>query len=234
MTCGFSYIFSDSRDLFVRYLSTFSETANLTSSEEEIIKKSLIEFMKVPSADTVELDEIFESPILSVLKGTAVYELLEIFATGNIKQFKDFASKNETFLSESGMFKLILGIDLAGIDSALAAHFVSLSAFARLCTNKKVITYAEVASALQISEDEVEPVAVDSVMQGLVDVRLDQPEKIVLVKYVPYLCITNDNRYAKQRSYEQPEWTKLGQRVDAFKNNILDLIKVLEEANESA
>lgn len=46
-----------------------------------------------------------------------------------------------------------------------------------------MVTYAEAASALQISEDEVEPTVIDAVMQGLVDVRLDQPEKKILVRY---------------------------------------------------
>lgn len=58
--------------------------------------------MKSSNAEAVELDELFDCPILSSLKGTQTYQLLEIFAKGNCQQFKEFADKNSSFLSESG------------------------------------------------------------------------------------------------------------------------------------
>jgi len=200
----------ESRDLVTRFLSTFGAGEKLSAAEEALVKKVLIELMKAHDAETTELDELLDCAVLSDLKGTPEYQLLELFANGDYHQFKEFAEKNKTFLSESG------------IDADVSAHSIALATFARVCSLKKVVTYAEVVEALKISEDEVEPLVIDAVMQGLVDARLDQPQKTILV------------RYARQRSYTPAQWTQLGERVDSFKTNILDLIKVLQEAKESS
>ena len=139
------------------------------------------------------------------MKGKPVYELLEIFASGTCQQFQEFVSKQGAFLSE------------AGIDIDSARSSVSLSAFSRLCSGQQVVSYADVAKALNITEDEVEFVTIEAVTQGIVDVRLNQPAKTIIV------------RYAKPRSFTE-EWQKLGQRVESFKLNILELVAVLESA----
>eukprot|EP01127_Copromyxa_protea_P015662 TRINITY_DN4545_c0_g1_i1.p2 TRINITY_DN4545_c0_g1~~TRINITY_DN4545_c0_g1_i1.p2 ORF type:complete len:387 (-),score=118.35 TRINITY_DN4545_c0_g1_i1:66-1226(-) len=200
----------ESRDLVIRYLSTFKDGEKFDAAEEALVKKVLVELMKAQNAETTELDELLDSSILSELKGSPEYELLTLFSNGNCEQYKAFVEKNQAFFSESG------------IDAEISGHSIALATFSRICAFKKVVTYAEVAEALKISEDEVEPLAIDAVMQGLVDARLDQPQKTILVKY------------ARQRSYGKNEWTALGERVEAFKTNILDLVKVLEETKATA
>jgi len=196
----------DARELVIRFLQTF-ENGEALGEYESLVQKMLINFMKGSNADATELDELLlDCPSLSSLKGKPVYELLEIFANGTSQQFQAFASANSTFLSESG------------IDTASARNAISLGTFARLCSTARVVTYEEVAKALSISEDEVEFTAIEAVTQGLVDVRLNQPEKTITVKY------------ARQRHFTEKEWKQLGQRVESFKSNILELVKVLEEA----
>lgn len=102
---GKTDLFSESRELFIRFLSSFSEGDQLTPAEEALIQKILIEFMKSPNTETIELDEVIDCPILSALKGYQVYQLLEIFAKGNVQQFKEFTDKNQSFLTESGTYQ---------------------------------------------------------------------------------------------------------------------------------
>jgi hypothetical protein len=92
----------------IRYLSTFSDAEKFTVAEEAIVKKVLVEFMKAQDAETTELDELFDCPIITELKGTPEYSLLEIFARGDCQQFKEFADNNAAFFSDSGLKHILL------------------------------------------------------------------------------------------------------------------------------
>jgi len=97
-----------------------------------------------------------------------------------------------------------------------------LATLTKLCSSKQTITYSEVTAALQIPEEEVEGVVIEAIMQGLVDVRLNQPQKLISV------------RFARRGAYGEKEWVQLGERVDNFKANILELVEGLRSAKVNA
>lgn len=196
---------TESRELIIRFLQTFEKDESL-GAYEETVKKLLINLMKRSNNEATEFDELLNCTVLSTLKGTPEHELLEIFANGTCQEFQEFTKKHDTLFSDNGI----------NLDSAL--NSISLATFSRLCASSKLVTYSEAAKALNVPEDEVEFLVVEAVTKGLVDVRLNQPEKTITVSY------------ARQRHYTINEWKQLGQRVDDFKANILELVTVLEEA----
>jgi len=198
----------ESRDIFIRFLQSFETSEVLGEEFSEITERSLMNFMKdsTTTFETSELDElVHDCPVLGVsLKGRPVLELLEIFVAGNLRQFEAFAAKNEKFLSESGLSR------------ETATEVISYSLLSRLFSTSRNVTYAEVAKELEVTEDDVELIVINAVTSGLVDARLNQPEKTISVRHAPH------------RNYTEKEWRNLGQRVDVFKDNILELVKELE------
>jgi len=198
------------RDLSVRFLQTFKEEETL-GEYEPLVEKQLLEFMRASSSEVLQLDELLvDCPRISTLKGKPVYELLEILTHPDKAKFKAFAEKNSEFLTESGL----------SVPDILGS--ISLGILTKLCSSKQTIRYDEVISALQIPEDEVEGVVIEAILQGLVDVRLNQPQRLILV------------RYARRGTYGEKEWKQLGERVDNFKANILELVEGLKSAKVNA
>jgi len=196
---------SESRDLLIRFLQTFKTDTEL-GSFTETVTKTLVKFMKGLPAEVTELDEILtDCPVLASVKGNAVLDLLDIYVNGDLNQLAAFTEKNKDFLTSNGLLES-------------SKQVVSFGLLSRLFASSAVVTYAQVSEQLQISEDEVEFVVIDAVTSGLVDVRLNQAEKSIAV------------RYAKQRKYTEEDWKKLGQRVELFQKNIEALVKVLEDA----
>jgi len=136
-----------------------------------------------------------------------VYQFLDIFINADIKKYEEFCSNHPTFLESNGL------------NSETYSRSIKLAALSRLCSSKPIISYSEVVSAIAVPDDDVEPLVVEAVMQGLIDVKMNQPQKTIAV------------RFAK-RKYDVEEWKNLEQRVDTFRSNILDLMNVLKSVKE--
>lgn len=84
------------------------------------------------------------------------------------------------------------------------------------------IPYSAIASTLSIGEDEVEQWVIKAVSSGLMEAKMDQLRKVVLVER----CAV--------RQFGMKEWTSLKTRLDTWKVNVKGVLDALEKSGAVA
>jgi translation initiation factor 3 subunit M len=149
-------------------------------------------------------EDLLQYNAVQKLKGTEEYELLDVFLNGTLTTYQTFAQSHASLItnSESNIHKMRL-LSLASLGSE------NLS---------RELTYADIASNLQIPEEEVEMWVIDVIRAGLVEAKLDQLNKTVIVHRSIY------------RVFGQEQWKKLSTSLSAWKENLNEILAVIGNA----
>jgi len=148
------------------YLKSFNnESALVIESAFENIQKLVLNTIK--SVDIHHID-ILNLTAITTFKDKPFYKLVEIFSVGNCKAFKEIFSVNNYLSSED--FDLLL-------------EKIRILTITSVFSSKQVVPFSEVASALDIAVDDVEAWVVDASSRDLISVRIDQPQRQIIVKY---------------------------------------------------
>merc|ERR1719238_2310635 len=148
---------------------------------------------------------------LTKTKDGRLVDMLTLFRNGDLEGFGKFSAKHKdlfgegegclSFASCETKMKLLTLSTLAGAGSELP-----LSA---------------VAAKLKLSEDEAETWVIRAVSSGVLDARVDQPKRMVIVKSV------------FKRTFEQDDWSKLHDQLGQWINNLERLQETIA-ASEAA
>jgi len=98
---------------------------------------------------------------------------------------------------------------------------IRLLTFTSLAASQNVISYSEVAQLLSIEESEVEPVVVEAITSDILDARLDQLNRRIVV------------RHAESRVFHETEWSRLDTKLQKWKENMTNLLKVIQTAKSA-
>lgn len=139
-----------------------------------------------------------------------LFELISIFVRDDLAVFTEFKSKNEKLLAKYE------------IDIAVAEKKMRLLTFASLGIDSPDLTYEMIASALQISEDQVEDWVIRAISSGLVDAKINQLKSSVAIYR------------STQRMFTREEWQPLSERINIWKENIGELLASLRETRQSS
>lgn len=139
-----------------------------------------------------------------------LFELISIFVRDDLAVFTEFRSKNESLLAKYE------------IDIAVAEKKMRLLTFASLGIDSPDLTYKMIASALQISEDQVEDWVIRAISSGLVDAKINQLKSSVAIYR------------STQRMFTREEWQPLSERINIWKENIGELLTSLRETRQSS
>lgn len=134
-----------------------------------------------------------------------LFELINIFVRDDLAVFTEFRAQNEALLVK---YK---------IDAAVAEDKMRLLTFASLGIDSPDLTYQMIASALQISEDQVEEWVIRAISSGLVDAKINQLKSSVAIYR------------STQRMFTREEWQPLSERINIWKENIGELLASLRE-----
>lgn len=134
-----------------------------------------------------------------------LFELINIFVRDDLAVFTEFRAQNEALLVK---YK---------IDAAVAEDKMRLLTFASLGIDSPDLTYEMIASALQISEDQVEEWVIRAISSGLVDAKINQLKSSVAIYR------------STQRMFTREEWQPLSERINIWKENIGELLASLRE-----
>mmetsp|Transcript_38103 Transcript_38103/g.88674 ORF Transcript_38103/g.88674 Transcript_38103/m.88674 type:complete len:316 (-) Transcript_38103:223-1170(-) len=134
--------------------------------------------------------------------------LLDIYSSGSLDDYRALTSET----SSAAVLKAH-GIDVQ--EGERNMRLLSLCSLAAESTatipgneSSGGLSYASVAEALRIREDEVEPWIVSAVRRGLVDAKMDQIEKRVVVER------------AMVRKFGKAQWVDLGNRLRAWREAV--------------
>ena len=137
-----------------------------------------------------------------------LYDLLKIFMEGKLQDYRDFTSMPD----KASVFTTY---DLSEQECMKNMCLLSLVS---LAGEHEEIPYSAIASTLSVNEDEVEQWVIKAVSSGLMEAKMDQLRKVVLVER----CAA--------RQFGMKEWTALKSRLDTWKVNVKSVLDSLEKS----
>ena len=108
---------------------------------------------------------------------STLVELLNIICTGSLADFTRFQQSNADIISEFG------------IDATDVVHSIRLMTLCALGCEKSSLTFQEIATALDVRDDEVEEWVVEAVGEGILEAHMDQVNSTISVRFVAYLIL---------------------------------------------
>lgn len=96
---------------------------------------------------------------------------------------------------------------------------MSLLSLVSLAGEHEEIPYSEIASTLSVEEDDVEKWVIAAVASGLMEAKMDQLSKVVIVER----CAV--------RQFGTKEWSALKIRLEKYKTNVKGVLDALEKSS---
>ncbi|KAI7903045.1 uncharacterized protein BX663DRAFT_454389 [Cokeromyces recurvatus] len=185
----------------LKELTTYDETEGSQVAKEIILRAIAME-------NYFAFEDLLQYKAIQNLKGTEEYQLLDVFLNGNLATYQSFAQTHASLIKDAdrNLYKMRL-LSLASLGSE------NLS---------RELSYADIASNLQIEEDEIEMWVIDVIRAGLVEAKLDQLNKTVIVHRSIY------------RVFGPEQWKKLSTTLNAWKENLNDILAVVGNAKLTA
>lgn len=181
----------------LKHLGTFKEgDAEASGLAKDIVRRT------IAMENYFAFEDLLQYNAIQQLKGTEEYELLDIFLNGTLASYQSFAEKHASLTTDADTRKMRL-LSLASLGSE------NLS---------RELSYAEIAKNLQIPEEEVEMWVIDVIRAGLVEAKLDQLNKTVIVHRSIY------------RVFGKEQWKNLSTCLNAWKDNLNEILGVVGNA----
>ncbi|CEG71264.1 Putative Eukaryotic translation initiation factor 3 subunit M [Rhizopus microsporus] len=186
-------------NFLLKKLTTFAEN----DKESTVLAKDIV-LRAVSMENYYAFEDLLQYKAIQNLKGTEEYELLDVFLNGTLASYQSFASSHSNLIqhSENNIHKMRL-LSLASLGSE------NLS---------RELKYADIANSLQIPEEEVEMWVIDVIRAGLVEAKLDQLNKTVIVHRSIY------------RVFGPEQWKKLSTTLSTWKENLNEILTVVGNA----
>uniref|UniRef100_A0A7S0A8Y8 Eukaryotic translation initiation factor 3 subunit M n=1 Tax=Pyrodinium bahamense TaxID=73915 RepID=A0A7S0A8Y8_9DINO len=190
-----------------RYHQLFQGEAPGAVSSEPVMEAT-IELIKdaVQLPSVIQFDDILAFDTVKALGETKQADLVKLcttFLSGTVNDLRNFHKQHAKLFDEHGL----------SLQDAMSK--IRLLTLATLAHGRQELELAEVAVALEESEDKVEPWVVRAISEGFIDGRIDQLNHKVLVKS------------AFQRKFEREEWAFLDAKLTHWIDNLESVIKFI-------
>ncbi|KAJ3340507.1 hypothetical protein HDU83_007069 [Entophlyctis luteolus] len=200
---------TESYEYLVQYLKTFPSKP-FPKQVLETAAKAVKIALSLPTV--TNFSDLFALGPVEALKAThkTLLSLVQIFVSGDVKDFQEFDDEHQGFLVDNGFDK-----------DALLTKIRLLSLATLACEHVGVVEglpFAKIHDALVIDTSDVEEWIVMGIRSGLVDARIDQVNSVVWVSR------------ATHRVFGKEQWDLLGQRLDSWSANLKDMLTVLQNA----
>eukprot|EP01125_Pyxidicula_operculata_P004423 TRINITY_DN1677_c1_g3_i1.p2 TRINITY_DN1677_c1_g3~~TRINITY_DN1677_c1_g3_i1.p2 ORF type:complete len:406 (-),score=97.94 TRINITY_DN1677_c1_g3_i1:1702-2919(-) len=199
-------------ETYIKYLSTMEGEENESSiiaASADRTSSFLVSVLKHPDLFAnerfLELSAVKHLEKSSNTKHQNVFKLFNIFSFHGVKQFNEFISSNPGLIGELGLNKDNL------------TQKIKILSLNTLAQSNTLISYADAAKAMDVTEDDVEMLVVECISCGILDARLDQLERKIIVKS------------AEARVYRKEEWSRLDVKLQKWSNNISTLLTVIQD-----
>lgn len=184
--------------------------SQLDSAAEKYAEEASIGAIRDPVNLFSSQRKLTSLPAVAALQKSkpALHDLLKIFMDGKLQDYRDFTSmpdKNSVFATFS-------------LDESECAKNMCLLSLVSLAAEHEEIPYSVIASTLDIKDDEVEQWVITGVSSGLMEAKMDQLRKVVLVER----CVV--------RQFGSNEWAALKVRLDAWKTNVKGVLDALKHS----
>lgn len=201
--------------LSYQYLLKALETIAPASASEEdsqaLAKRVLVTALTNPTV--TDFTPLTASDAIQGLRKTDsdLIELLEIFSSDDYASYKEFTSEHS--LSSLGL------PDTASDALSTKIRLLTLASIAAASPSRSV-PYSEIASSLQVPQDEVEIWVIDTIRAGLVEGKLSQQKQQFLVQRATY------------RVFGEKQWAEIQNRLMVWRRSLESVLTVVRTERE--
>ncbi|KAG0308669.1 hypothetical protein BGZ98_007241 [Dissophora globulifera] len=194
-----------SLEFLVKYLTSFNGTSELDGQKVHATR-AIVESLALP--EVLNFENLLKIDAIQHLKSEKVYELLSVFMSGNVQDYRALVAKHGGFVKQ------------LGLDEEETLRKIRLLSLASLGSENlsRELSYQEIAKALEIEESEVEMWVIDVIRAGLVEAKLNQVSKVVTINRSIY------------RTFGTAQWQQLSQRLHGWKQSLAEILQVIANA----
>jgi len=193
----------------IKYLSTFDGQEDAATEEAA---SAIIQAIKSP--DLYRYDGLIEVSAIKKMAGSnktangKTVQLLKIFVNETLEAFTAFASENPDYFKAVG---------ISQEDCIRKMRLLSLATLGGAASSEG-IPYSLIAKILGIDEQDVEVWVIMAISENIIDAKMDQLKKVVLVSR----CL--------QRVFTRAQWKVLSTKLDTWRSNLNVLLKTLQNS----
>ncbi|KAG8968542.1 hypothetical protein FRC03_006942 [Tulasnella sp. 419] len=194
-----------------QYLLLYLESLPPGSTDRQTVALDAVATaLRIPNL--FDFDDLLRLEGIKSVQNDQLFGLLKIFTTGGLTEFQQWAPNNASILDKHSLSKEALERKIKLLTLAsLGAQRIGSD-----------VSYAEIASALQIPEPDVETWVIDVIRANLLAGKLSQPNRT--------FHITR----ATHRSFSDADWNNLEKRLISWKAELLGVLDVITNAKNSA
>ncbi|KAG0040899.1 hypothetical protein BGZ82_006772 [Podila clonocystis] len=198
---GFHY---QSLEFLLKYLTSFNGSD--VSGQKANATRAIVESISLP--EVLNFENLLKVDAVQGLKSEKAYELLSVFMSGNVQDYRTLVAKHAGLIKE------------LGLDEEETLRKIRLLSLASLGSENlaRELSYQEIAQALEVSEGDVELWVIDVIRAGLVEAKLNQVSKVVVVNRSIY------------RTFGTAQWQQLSQRLNGWKQSLAEILQVVANA----
>lgn len=162
-------------DVTVHFLKSLDDAISAADAES-IVKPAILAAINSNSSDFKQRANLFEALGMQRLPGDlmTLSSLLRILCDGSVADWK-------TFIANSSNEAVLKTYDISAAVIERKVRVFTLASLAVDSANK-TLTFATIASALQISEEDVEEWVVEAISEGVVQAAINQMNGTVTVQ----------------------------------------------------
>ncbi|KAH7042451.1 hypothetical protein BKA57DRAFT_125637 [Linnemannia elongata] len=194
-----------SLEFLLKHLTSFNGTSE-SAVQKATATRAIVESIALP--EVLNFENLLKIEAIQNLKAEKVYELLSVFMSGNVQDYRGLIAKNGGLLKE------------LGLEEEETLRKIRLLSLASLGSENltRELSYQEIAKALEVEESDVELWVIDVIRAGLVEAKLNQVSKLVIISRSIY------------RTFGNAQWQQLSQRLNGWKQSLADILQVIANA----
>ncbi|KAF9195131.1 hypothetical protein BGZ51_004558 [Haplosporangium sp. Z 767] len=194
-----------SLEFLLKLLTSFNGSSELDAQKANATR-AIVESLALP--EVLNFENLLKIDAIQHLKSEKVYELLSVFMSGNVQDYRTLVAKHAGLIKE------------LGLDEEETLRKIRLLSLASLGSENlaRELSYQEIAKALEVEESEVELWVIDVIRAGLVEAKLNQVSKVVIINRSIY------------RTFGTAQWQQLSQRLNGWKSSLAEILQVVANA----
>jgi translation initiation factor 3 subunit M len=196
------------------FLDTYKDESHLDGDATTYARDAAVYAIRDPIHLFATQRHILSLIAISTLQKSqpALYDLLKIIMEGKLQDYRDFTAMPDKLAVFSTF----------DINEGRCMENMCLLSLVSLASEHEEIPYGAIATTLNVSEDEVERWVIRAVSSGLIDAKMDQLRRVVIVER----CAV--------RQFGIKEWTAMKVRLDKWKSNVKEVLDALQKSGATA
>eukprot|EP00906_Rhabdomonas_costata_P008519 RCo012131 len=207
----------DAHRMLVSYLSTFTKVEEYSGEVEEKARLVILNSLRLPIWHFDEVSDLVPVRALAASKTPSnrlLFSLFDVFCCKGINEYQNLYTANAELVEQTwGLHHTDL------LEKIRILSLCRLAQARRVQGRETVLSYSDVATALGLDDEQLEPILIKAVGLRLLSCRMDPIKKTVKFGFTQHAMFTHD------------QWSQLQETLGAWKDSIAELEARFVELN---